>query len=181
MPRGQVNLLSCAKIVASIAYYQQGKGPGDALMHLRPPPHASCLLPAGEGARWCTDAPDASPPHTSCLLLAGEGGSWCTDAHSASPPPHMWTRLTGYLRWLILLCTRRDKGRGSSTPPHMFMHQSSNISPPDQSTFSSPTDQFDSDFPASNTNIQTSCFWHFVPPPSGGRAGRTWTCMVMLK
>ena len=93
MPRGQVNLLSCAKIVASLSYYQQGKGLGDALMHLIPPPTHLAYYQQGKGA---ADA-------LMHIVL--------------QPPPHMWTRLTSYLRWLILLRTRRDKGRGSSTPP----------------------------------------------------------------
>ena len=70
MPRGQVNLLSCAKIVASLsyyqqgkglgdapdapphthlAYYQQGKGLGDALMHLISPPHILLTTSRGRG------------------------------------------------------------------------------------------------------------------------------------
>ena len=50
MPRGQVNLLSCAKIVASLSYYQQGKGLGDALMHLIPPPTHLAYYQQGKGA-----------------------------------------------------------------------------------------------------------------------------------
>ena len=137
MPRGQVNLLSCAKIVASLSYYQQGKGLGDALMHLIPPPTHLAYYQQGKGA---ADA-------LMHIVL--------------QPPPHMWTRLTSYLRWLILLRTRRDKGRGSSIPPHMhmLMYQYSNISPPSKSTFSTPATNTTFNFPASD----------ILSPPLGGR------------
>ena len=73
MPRGQVNLLSCAKIVASLSYYQQGKGLGDALMHLMPPPHTHlAYYQQGKGLG------DAlmhliSPPHILLTTSRGRG------------------------------------------------------------------------------------------------------------
>ena len=66
------------------------------------------------------------------VLLPNRGKGAANALMLVLHPPYMWARLTAYLRWLTLLRTRRDKGRGSSIPPHMhmLMYQYSNISPP---------------------------------------------------
>ena len=116
------------------------------------------LLPTGEGARWCIWC----PPHTSCLLPSrGKGAA--NALMLVLHPPYMWARLTAYLRWLTLLRTRRDKGWGSQHPliPYAYV---------DASVFKHLSSKLvNIHLSCKQHNIQLSCFWHFVPPPLGGR------------
>ena len=109
------------------------------------------------------------------VLLPSRGKGAANALMLVLHPPYMWARLTAYLRWLTLLRTRRDKGRGSQHPliPYAYV---------DASVFKHLSSKL--------VNIHLSCKQHkhsnlllltFRPPPQGAGQGGPGHALLMLK